>query len=124
MRLVTGFAGYAVRVLVRDHLREGFRPSCASGMAPHAEHRRIELGRRHGRISGMRCLWSVAGFAVDPFVLSFVFQFSLVGVTCLTGIVAREFGGMGRDLGHGRGAIVTVLAEGFRNHVSPNSPEN
>ena len=121
---MAGFAGHAVRVLLGHDLRESFRPRSAGRVTAYAELRRIQLGRCYRRIGSMRRQRAVAGLAVHLLVLALVFQISLVGVAGITGLVTRVFGGMSRDLGHGGGTVVPVLAECFRYHVTANAPED
>lgn len=120
---MTGLAGHPVRVHLGCHLREVLRPSRAGRVASYAQHGGVQFGRCHGGIGGMRRQGAVAGFAVHPFVLSLVLDFSLIRVAGLASLVAGKFGGMRRDLVHGGSAVVPVLAEGLGNDESANSPE-
>ena len=123
MGLVTGLAGHPVRGLVGDHLWERLRPGRTGRVAPYAEYCRIQLGRRHRRVGGMRRLRSMARFAVHVLVPAFVFQFGFVGVACFASVMPCIFGWLCCDLCHGRGTVVTVLPECFGT-MYPRIPQN
>lgn len=121
---MAGLTRDAVGVLIRHHLREVFGPRRTGRMAPHAQHRGVELGRRHRGIGGVRCQRTVTSFAIHPFVLALVFQAHRIGVARFAGFVPGEFRRMGRDLVHGGSTIVPVPAEGFGDYIAANGPEH
>jgi len=83
-----------------------------------------KLGHDASWVVGVFGQRPVAGFAVQTRVLAFALQFGLVAVAGLAGFVARELRRVGGNLGHGRGPIVTILAEALRYDVAANAPED
>jgi len=120
---MAGLTRHAAGVLLCRHLREILRPRGAGAVTPHAQHPRIEFGRRHRGIGRMGRQGTMAGFAVYPFVFPLVLHFRFVGVAGFASLVAGEFCRMRGDLVHGGSAVVPVLSEGLGYDEATNGPE-
>ncbi len=122
---MAGFAGNAAGVGGGINLRKVFGFGGAGGVAAGAEDCCIKFGRDDvGGIGGVFGERTVAGFAVDAGVFAFGLGVLDVGVAIDAGLVAGEGDWVRGDLSDGRGSIMAVLAEGFRNYVVAHDEKN
>jgi hypothetical protein len=125
MRLMARLARHSVGVIGWINLGEAFGLGSARRVTSRAKYTGIRFHRRNRRwIVRMPGERSMARFTVHVRMLAFALHVEHVAVTGFTGPVSGEFDRMGRNLADRIAAIVAVLSEAFRDHVTSDDKEN